>query len=699
MTKRRRLLAICAVAFYLLLLTHESQRPRLFSRYSTVYGAFLLAAGAALLSAFLLPRTRWWRSFAGGLPAIDGPAVARFVGTRLGVLIAVVFVLHGVLVLLFLPPHVVFSDTPILHMDYAHHFHQVAGTVDALSTAGRHWSWDPSFCAGYPAGTLFDVDMKLFEGIACVAVRFGAPVALMFNCMVLLSFLLPPLLLLLACRNFGISRSATFFVVAVGSLLWHADGLMLLFNESGMCSFVLATYWSLWIASLFYRLLERPTLPVVVGLTVAASVGWMLHILMPVIVAAPLATLYAVRFRTLSLGRHGLVLLVLLLSVAANWWWIGTVLEFMNYRVATAFFGAEGAGSLFRRTLGGAVDLPIALLGAWGFWILLRTSRALGWMGIASVACYFFLAYLSGPVPILNTLEPYRFQIPLYLFSAVGLVVGVAGCDLKGRLGDFSLRTALPIVLVLFFFGMRVVVPASPFRSFRSEGRVLAPLAEWIETNTSKAGRIAFLDASPGLASGARMRFLVDREYIGGPFSQMNLSHSYASFTGKRFFDRRLSDLTQADVERYARLYNIKWVVTSSDAASAAFASFATAARTVGKLRLESADSKRDDPSGSPFTRYAGKTGELDICIFELAAEPSYFLRGTGRAAAERNRIEVTGASPDGIVLKYHWLDTWAVDPPMPIRKYAVAGSPIGFIEIANGATRDFTIYNAYDDG
>jgi len=82
--------------------------------------------------------------------------------------------------------------------------------------------------------------------------------------------------------------------------------------------------------------------------------------------------------------------------------------------------------------------------------------------------------------------------------------------------------------------------------------------------------------------------------------------------------------------------------------------------------------------------------------VYELDTLTTFFERGSGKLTARQNTITVGDASVGGVVLKYHWLDHWRTEPELPVRKFAIPGDPVGFIEIDNGTCTDFVLYNSY---
>ncbi len=700
MTRKQLFILFGGVFLLVLLATHRSGRPEILSRYSLSYFAFLVFYLLCVVSAALLFTTRLGKyvRLREALQTLSEIQLNVFVVTHFSRLIFAAFLLHFFLVLLFIPPQAVFSNSPILETDYAFHFHQVSSVVEALSTTGRHWAYDPSFCAGYPLGTLFDVDMKLIELVTFLLTRLGLSTAFAFNLIILSFFLLVPILLFYTSRNFGFGAGTSFLIVLSGILLWHSHRMLLMFNFSGMCSFIFGIYWTLLAASLFYRFLTGGGWRVYVLFLIFLSVGLSIHVLMPFLLAVPLVSLYWRKFRHISPGRHLLAVLAVLAAVITNSWWITTLFRFLPYRVETAFFSSPSLKELLQSifTLNDP-DLLFGVLGIWGFYCIRSQNRTVGTMGLLSVLWYFLLGYTMENVPLLGSLEPARFRIPLVVFSMIGVFSGASVVYGSFHKPLTELRKLFPAVLALLFLLGNFLIPKSFFENrFENKAKELSRLTEWITSNTTRDARIAFMDQSPGFLAGAKMQFYTKRDFIGGPFSQMNLKHSRASFTRDRFITRRLADLTEADITKFTDRYNINWLITTTDEGSGIFGGFSPLLNPVDKFTIFRSGVPATNRSSSPFAKFKRKSGEYPVSIFEVLRKPNYFLEGSGKVKTSLNRIEVEGASPGRVVIKFHWLETLVTSPPLPIREFPIEGSPIGFIEVENGETNDFVIYNGY---
>lgn len=698
---RRNHLIYFGITFPLLvvLLTHKSANSQILSRYSNGYFALLLVFTLGSTIFFIARKSIVFR-LKRLLDKLKEKGLPDRVPSRYyWILIAAIHLVHISLVFCLLPPSSVFSNQPILQVDYAHHYHQVASVVETLSKEGQHWAYDPSFCAGYPLGTVFDVDMKLVEVVTFLLSLLGMGVALAYNITILSHFLFVPTILFWACRAFRFDRGATLLVTISGTLLWHSYPYVLTFNKSGICAFVLAVYWGFLTASLFYRFLQTQRAGAYILFVFSLSVSLLVHILMPFLLAGLMFSLYFHAFRNLSVKVHGLLVLACGIAFASNWWWISTVFEFMQQRVDTPYFASLSLSVVLMNTFRGQEpDIALAVLGLLGFACFFKKDKRIGIMGVSCIIWFFFLAYMLEGIKLLNTLEPTRFKMPLAVVSMVGVSIGIPILYGNYRFRRINFRQALPVVVLALFFFARYLSPTTMFsKEFKNSKQTIAPLTEWIEEFTSKEARIAIMDMSPGFLSGAKIRYFSDRHFIGGPFASINLKHGYATLTAYRFFTKPFGRLTKDDVTHYANLYNIKWIITSTDEGSATFGGFSPSVKLVKQFIIDKqGKSRAPEKVTNAFFHLKRKPGEYPISIFELTQSSDYFLRGAGHAEASLNQIVIRDATPGGVVLKFHWLDTLKTIPPMPLKKYEIDESPVGFIEVDNGGVRDFVIRNSY---
>jgi hypothetical protein len=106
-------------------------------------------------------------------------------------LVSILLLTHLAGVLYYLPPREILANPPIARTDYTTHFYQAATVNHFLREAGHPWGYDAHHLAGYPLGTVFDVNNKGLEVATWLLASF-IDVTLAFNLAVLVLFDMPP---------------------------------------------------------------------------------------------------------------------------------------------------------------------------------------------------------------------------------------------------------------------------------------------------------------------------------------------------------------------------------------------------------------------------------------------------------------------------------------------------------------------------
>jgi len=63
---------------------------------------------------------------------------------------------------------------------------------------------------------------------------------------------------------------------------------------------------------------------------------------------------------------------------------------------------------------------------------------------------------------------------------------------------------------------------------------------------------------------------------------------------------------------------------------------------------------------------------------------PDWFVQGQGQVIAKLNRLEVSTAGANEVVLKYHWLDGLVSNPSATIVPVKIHDDPIPFIKVVD---------------
>lgn len=613
--------------------------------------------------------------------------------TRPRLFFVALYAVHLLGILYYLPTRELLENPPIVNTDYATHFYQSARVTQLLQESGRSWGYDPYLLGGYPLGTVFDLNNKGLEiGTWLLSPIVGIDTA--YNLVLALLFITLPLPLYAAARLIGLSAWARSLAVLFGLLLWYTDASLHWAWAGGTFSFAVASVWTVYSVAAFVRYMNDPGLRAWIVLASAASLTILLSPQIVIALGAPILAGYLLSFSRLQLRQHAALLLIAAVVLTVNAFWIGPFLSFSHIKTSSAQFLQADLSTLGADLLGvGRIDggarcycglrwLTVGLaLTTW--WRGRRANNTLSIFGVG-IASLLGLAYLGTYVQPLADMQPYRFVISASLMAA--LPAAHALTLLFAHPPRIRLQTILAMLLITFFIvrAAQAVWEVRPDLSRlgqpvqSGDGRLAGPsdsyaaLFDWLAENTSRDGRLLVNDWRVGTL----IPYYVEREVIGGPFLWTWIEHGYANAGIWDAFGRDLDSYTQAELSEVMQAFNVKWVVTNA----------------------------RFDSDFYTFDDVARLWPDMMQLIDEVAGYRVYrtrwpadeFLVGSGDVSAQMNRLTVSDASAGRVVLKYHWLPTLRSEPPLPIRAYAVLDDPVGFIEVDNGAVRDFVIYNGY---
>jgi len=617
-------------------------------------------------------------------PAGRGPRKPVFIGA-----VALLGLAHAAgLALIFEPIGGLISAEPLIEQDYALHFHHLR-SIEAFWRADRRlWGYNPYFMAGYPSNTVQDASVKLYELAAMAAPGMDAVVA--FKGCVLAAHLAIPWLAWGAGLAFFGRGAAAAVAACLGTLLWW-NGLPREMFFYGMVGFPIAGYGALLALGVLHRLwspseLRRTDRRLVrlVAFVLAALLP-PLHLQSIAIVGPPLAfgLLNLPKGQgarawggLIALGSFGLVVNAAWLApflshmkdaraaelvaelpvftVADRWGW------FKDYVSASVYWSfRSGPGEkplrLYLLLIGGAGLATLGGPGRRGARVLLATCA--GGM--------FALAYFGSWVAPLKAWQPLRFKLALDLALALAAAplmarafvgpmpkwarAGIAAATLAAALG-----AAINIYLTEAKGDLRLRTRLGPTQQ---------ALIAWARDAAPRGGRILFEESGDesgfvhdGVYLSAILAHEAKRELIGGPSNLYNDRHHFAEFHAGRAFGKEVHALGDDALRAYLDLYNI--------VAIAAFSP--TAVERLLALK--------------EVIRPEGRIGPVHLLRVDRPG--SWFERGSGRLAAGFNRIELTDLRGDDVILKYHWVEGLAGDPPARIEPVRLLDDPIPFIRI-----------------
>ncbi len=586
----------------------------------------------------------------------------------------------------------VFANPPIHYVDYATHYAAVESASHFLAQ-GQLWGYDPFFHAGVAAGTLFDLDNKAVELASYALTRLGLARPLAFNLVVLSLLAAAPFGVWLAARGWGLTPTAAGLAQLLTLAVWYGDETARWMWQGSIFSFAAAALGSLWVGAAFWRVCSHGLSrwrDILVWSLLGPLLFWLhpgvLLTLAPLMGAGIIAN-YRPRFErdgqsTATYGARTWGLWVMLGAwmawvVFVNWPWLNVALRFLHTRTATDVF-LQGGWAQLGYDMGAphfALRLVLIALACAGLWMWRREHRR-DWRLVAiCMTLWLVLAYGGAPLG-LGPAQPYRLVMPALALATLPASDGLV------RLYQSSSRRAGIVALAACLAIAPALYHARPQGKRLQDGTPSDYLSgpqppEWavcraLQKLDLQSGRVltnewrlgAFLPA----CSGAQV--------IGGPFSPVwtVFGHTNADYEG--LLGRPVRGLSTPELGVLLAQYNVHWVVVN-----AGFAEFFTLA-----------DWEREHPGLLTVIET-----DKPFVLYSVDPPSTWFFEGAGRVTATYNRLTLEGASPGGVVLKYHWLESLRTDPPLPLRPVFVGDDPVPFIAIENGTVTDFVIEQSYE--
>jgi hypothetical protein len=622
------------------------------------------------------------------------------------ILIAILLLSSG-LITVFLRPADIVSNTPIYSDDYSLHLSECLSAKRFLSTAGKCWGYDPFLLAGFPRGTLADADNKAWE-LLYWAVSPVMGEGLGFKVYVLLFFLTYPLMIYGAARNFNLSVEQSMLAAFLAILFFHLS-LAKDFVSWGMFSYVFAVYFSLYVLSAYYRLLQQFSWKRYLAVALAFSLLVMMHILAIIHIALPVLILYIAYFKKMTVRQKVAILFIPFIAGIVNSYWIVPMLQFFSdkttrpgdyeftlqiksliepLRVYINQRKTTDYNAPFLNLNNTFLDVLFLVFSVSGFccWYKKRL-RHLIISFVSSFIFIFFVAFYGSHTVFFAQLQPERFTVPLTLLLIIPSGIGIYNAFvalLKGR----SVAAVVFIFCAAFVLLYRPVVrpfitlfKLKPYRISCAFPEKLGTLLSLLEKNTTREGRILIEDSEYSRESPLHEYYgghfpglfpeYVKREYLCGPRPMYPIKHSYASFVRGVLFDKNIADYTTAELKECFATYNVRWIVCWYKESKKLF---------------------------ERFPGYIIKIADVDeFSVYEVKRVPSFFIKGRGTVHAEYNRLELKNviAEDNEIIISYHWMKTLRIVQGGSIERAFLGGDPIGFIKIKN-PPQSFVVMNSY---
>ncbi len=586
--------------------------------------------------------------------------------------LAAVLAIHLALAMTLVSPGVVFSGEPIASLDYSLHFVRVWITDGLLSEHGRIWGYNPFFLAGYPAGTVFDVNNHFIELFCVVLHRIGFALPTTFNLFVFLALILAPVMMWAAARNFGLSPWQQVAAAAIATLLWFTDREVGLTWRVGVIASGVAMYTLPFALSCLHRYIERRSWGWLSAFVVTGSLVSLVHPLSFLFFFGAVAVYLMVRAPRFDPRFWGAMVLFAGVVLVVNLMWIVPLLQHLPLKTTSGYHWIGDLRMLFHDltlSRGSGLRLIIYAFGLGGLWTWWRDGRRelVELIGVPVVILTIF-GYLSGHLAIFRDYETYRNNLVVSFLlipaAAVGIDRGLVYLRTLAPKRRAVVAGAVSVVAVLLL--AKNLMWFMPYARLDFRRYALGPL-RGAEMRTVKAladrvepGERVLVEYWP---LGAMVPWYTGREVIGGPYPLVWMPHNFANYTvfsevsvrgETRLFGRPLSE-AKADLGRNLDLYGIGWVVAYTEASKTLYDGHegVTPVAEYGRQKLY----RVDEPSG-------------------------LLIRGDARVEGRFGTLMVDASVSGPVTLKYHWSPTLIAEPEQPVLPCTMGDDPVPFIHL-----------------
>ncbi len=599
-------------------------------------------------------------------------------------ILTVIFFVHLAGTLFFLPPEDILNDRPVLTLDHALHYYQADRAREVFEESFRLHTYDPYFMAGYPGGTVFDIDSKGLE-LWCAFLRF-VDTSRSFKAFILMAHLLMVFTVFAGSRKLGMDQSESICAVILLMAFWHwgrpyaGD-----FRFAGMFSYIFICHLSLYVAGLLRSFAGGKS---AWRFFIIGPLAFLVHPTAAVLLPVPFIMILLLR-RDPASGRPGRPAMDLsfllklagwcLLVIAANAVWLVPFFRYIDIKVPSeTFFQLRGfgqlAGILFRP--GNLPALGLMALAVFGCASLIRRGRRRA--ALAPAAGSLFPLLISGygtGIPLFDQMEPGRFLLPAFFFMAP-----LAGAGLKDlferveklKLGRGAFAAARPALIVVLILASPVFSLVSAREYYRHTVSTtftpeVSAMIDELRERVKPPGRLMIEDG-PGWRYGdvhlpSIVPLYTGAEQIGGLYPFAFIKHNFANFTTSRMMGKDIEKIDSKMLAEYISLYGVRWVLTATEECGGFIERSGVAERvwSSGHFRFFKVRSPQEDEKSRGYRIKAGY-GVIEI------------------APAEEG-----GRLPAEITLHYHYDRGLSVDPPASISPVRVLDDPVPFILLRTG--------------
>jgi hypothetical protein len=584
-----------------------------------------------------------------------------------------------------------FNRRPFYTSSYALHFARSLMSASSMARHFRLWSYSPYLMAGYPAGTRTEPmgdAVALWFWLWSAFWKFNSigRAAILFKMFVIGCLVSIPAVAAATALWLGFDWTVAAIAAGLGVFgTFNFPGLLMI--RAGMFSFFTACFLCVAWSALLYDSRDRGT-PRLAAVAISGGLLTYLHPFTSILMVPASIAILAERRSARRLIVAGAALLV---AVILSLGWVVPLLLTWNVGLPFAHWWqtpetlSGGFAALFRWRL----PFPPILLVIGATYGAAQVPLRARFMAAWVVATFAFavLAYFGSALTLFRNLEPGRFEVAFFAFATPLAALGARDAwVLLGRARPWFRYGGKAINLIaLVFFAL--VSLASLWLETGAHGPIATSLPDqagevWGWMRSARDSRIIMESGWARDENGASMSpyfnsdlamlwaFEGDREVIGGSPSEGFSLFSFADVGNGVAFGQELDSLTPEQFRKQLETYNVGSLIAWSDDTKRYLD------RVDGLVALQRSD---------PYMLY-GVAGDHTFLMMGKAATVS----------ASQDCIQIKGAQPGRLVLKYHYFRTLHADSPISISPAPIDnGDPIPFIAIDNDAPRDIRIYNA----
>jgi hypothetical protein len=553
-------------------------------------------------------------------------------------IVALAFGQAGLARQLFGGPEGVTDSRPVVAGRHPLHFyHGMLGAETLRQRAGTS-CYDPNFQAGYPKTPVFDGGCRPVELLLALFPADAGPRAyklgLFWGCIAV------PFVFALAARGAGLTVAGSTIAAALGCAVWWSPTVRDILDDGHM-DFLIAGLSAVCFVAWLARYHRDPGLTAWIVVAFASLSGWFGH---PVvwIGLAPILGLYYLA----AAPRHGLAWHLGLLGTVLfgllpnlNWLWDWSKFWWLRQPSVDDIAPLPTWGAIVDTWAGHAKLLgpapfgwPLVAIGFFGCIRWLRDGRRCAALLFLFTALFAFTLARLGTVwsPLSNG-EADRAAALVLALATIPAAAWFAAWGRKSHMENVLALGSVGAILAVGWGGPTVdaarrpmnlnVVPIALGLSDDQQA-----LVRGLVERTTPAARILVEETPTGEAGWnwtAMLPWLTQRAYLGGLDPDAKFEHAFCRLRGDTLNGRRLVDWSDADLEEFARRYNVGWVVVRSPAA-------------------------RDRWQRVPFAREVARYKDGgDVRLFELDRPRNFVLAGSAKwEHADRRKVVLTDVVP-----------------------------------------------------